>query len=62
MTAAHLLFAVVTTLYIFFAIQLEEKDLVREHGSKYVNYRNNVPMIIPFSSKKDNVSKPVPQE
>jgi protein-S-isoprenylcysteine O-methyltransferase Ste14 len=47
MTTAHLLFAVVTTLYILIAIRLEEHDLVEEHGEDYVAYRNEVPMIVP---------------
>ncbi len=50
MTAAHLLFAVVTTAYILFAIRLEERDLVANLGRKYREYRKRVPMLIPFSN------------
>ena len=52
MTAAHLLFAVLTTGYILTAIRLEEKDLIQIFGVKYRNYKMWVPMIIPFSKKK----------
>lgn len=47
MTTGHLLFAVVTTLYILVAIQLEERNLVEAHGEHYVAYRKQVPMLVP---------------
>lgn len=53
MTLAHLVFAVATTAYILIAIQFEERDLVREHGRDYIEYRNNVPMLVPFARRGD---------
>lgn len=52
MTVGHLMFAVVTTLYILIAIHyLEEKDLLKHIGEEYAVYQKQVPMIIPFTKK-----------
>ena len=47
MTAAHLVFALVTTMYILLAIRWEERDLTQVHGKTYAAYRKRVPMLIP---------------
>ena len=52
MTAAHLLFAVLTTGYILTAIQLEESDLVKQFGQRYREYRKWAPMLIPFTKRR----------
>ena len=48
MTLVHLVFALGTTVYILAAIQLEERDLLEFHGQAYAEYRDRVPMLIPF--------------
>lgn len=54
MTAAHLFFAVMTTLYMLTAIRFEENDLIKHFGEKYVNYRRSAPMLIPFTKRIKN--------
>jgi protein-S-isoprenylcysteine O-methyltransferase Ste14 len=56
MTAAHLLFALVTAGYILVAIQLEEADLVSVHGDTYQRYRERVGMLLPRLRRRPRVS------
>jgi protein-S-isoprenylcysteine O-methyltransferase Ste14 len=52
MTLGRLLFAAVTTLWILFAIQLEERDLARFLGEPYREYRARTPMLVPLLRNK----------
>jgi protein-S-isoprenylcysteine O-methyltransferase Ste14 len=48
MTVGHLVFAAGMLGYILIAIQLEERDLVREHGAEYLAYRERVRGLVPI--------------
>ncbi len=52
MTAAHFLFAALCTGYMLTAIKLEERDLIKVFGEKYLRYKEVAPMLIPFTKKK----------
>lgn len=60
MTVAHLVFAIATTAYMVLAIQFEERDLAREHGSGYEEYRGRVPMLLPIGTRRVRLHEPGP--
>jgi protein-S-isoprenylcysteine O-methyltransferase Ste14 len=59
MTAAHLLFAVMTTAYILIAIRFEERDLT-DAFPEYARYREQTPMLIPFARRRQQARPHAP--
>jgi methanethiol S-methyltransferase len=59
MSQGHLLFAIMTTAYIFIGIALEEHDMQAVFGGVYRAYRERVPMILPWRLGK-RVAPPPP--
>lgn len=58
MTVGHLLFSIVTTIYILIAVKyLEEKDLRKFIGEKYETYQKEVPMIVPFTKINSRIDE-----
>jgi protein-S-isoprenylcysteine O-methyltransferase Ste14 len=52
MSWGRLLFAVVTTVWILIAIQIEERDLARQLGEPYRQYRARTSMLLPWPPRK----------
>lgn len=52
MTASHLLFAGLMTVYIILGTKAEERDLVTEYGEHYRQYRRAVPAFIPMPRRR----------
>jgi protein-S-isoprenylcysteine O-methyltransferase Ste14 len=55
MTETHLVFAIITTLYILVGIKLEERDLEEAHP-EYVQYKRKVPALIPSFRRRLRVT------
>ena len=52
MTVGRLVFAVTYTVYIVLAVRIEERDLVRAHGTDYVEYQQRVPQLLPVPRRR----------
>jgi methanethiol S-methyltransferase len=62
MTVGRLLFAATATLYMLGAVPLEERDLARQLGPAYAEYRDRVPMLVPRPRAKPDRTRSAPHE
>jgi protein-S-isoprenylcysteine O-methyltransferase Ste14 len=56
MTSDRLLFNVLWTAWMIMGTVLEERDLVREFGEVYTEYKRKVPMLIPWRHPAPEIS------
>jgi len=52
MNTGHLVLSLLLTFYIFLGLYFEERDLVREFGAVYDDYRKRVGMLLPRKRRK----------
>jgi methanethiol S-methyltransferase len=61
MSVGHVLFAGVMTAYILIGMTLEERDLVKDFGETYREYRRRVPALLPFLRPRGRADEPAPR-
>lgn len=54
MSYTHLVFAILLTGYILVGVSLEERDLVTQFGTRYLDYKKSTPQIFPGLRKRRN--------
>lgn len=47
-TSSHLMLSLGMTVYVLVGLYFEERDLVREYGNRYQDYRQRIAKLIPF--------------
>ena len=57
LTLDRLIFNLFFTAWVILAIFLEERDLIATFGESYMNYKREVPMLIPRRNRLDSVGK-----
>ncbi|MEI1279598.1 NnrU family protein [Leptospira venezuelensis] len=57
MNLGHLILSLGMTIYIIIGTFFEERDLIRNFSDKYLQYKQAVPMLIPFFMLKQKITK-----